>query len=416
MTVAIFTNNKSKKYLDFLNSLNFPLRFVDVVINESIIREFSGSHPVISFIALVEDDTAIYDIDIRYAYTEKVVTQNLIDHGWTEDTFKVRTYKSSPSRYKLILYICKDGIIPKPNKLSHQVPKQFNLGIYWKDIYHKYIPINEIDLSELGFADSIALESSKLAKTIKDKLPLLTIVTVVFNGEYLLEQTIQSVINQTYNNIEYIIIDGNSKDKTIDIIQKYEKEISFWISEPDLGLFDAMNKAFKYAKGEFINFMNVGDLFFSNSAIEMLDFGNLRSSVCGTNIFFSQELPGLIYSQTDEKLHGNHQSLFMSREEYTSFRFDIEYKYTADTHLWIYLLSNHENPISYQNKMISISRFGGISTSSKHLIPRMMEHLSYDKNKVLTLLRFMPKIVLSLFFKESFLEYFYFKLNSSSRD
>ena len=85
-----------------------------------------------------------------------------------------------------------------------------------------------------------------------NKKPLVSIITVVFNGEKYLEQTIKSVINQTYKNIEYLIIDGGSSDGTLDIVKKYEKQLSNWISEPDKGLYDAMNKGIKRAKGEII--------------------------------------------------------------------------------------------------------------------------------------------------------------------
>ena len=86
--------------------------------------------------------------------------------------------------------------------------------------------------------------------------PLISIVTVSYNAVATIEQTILSVINQTYPNIEYIIIDGGSKDGTIDIIRKYADQIAYWVSEPDEGIYDAMNKGIKIATGEWINFMN----------------------------------------------------------------------------------------------------------------------------------------------------------------
>jgi len=91
--------------------------------------------------------------------------------------------------------------------------------------------------------------------------PLISIITVVFNGEQLLEKTIQSVINQTYDNVEYIIIDGGSTDRTIEIIQKYEHAIDYWISENDKGIYNAMNKGISLATGAWVNFMNGGDIF-----------------------------------------------------------------------------------------------------------------------------------------------------------
>jgi len=100
--------------------------------------------------------------------------------------------------------------------------------------------------------------------------PLISIITVVFNGEQLLEKTIQSVINQTYDNVEYIIIDGGSTDRTIEIIQKYEHAIDYWISENDKGIYNAMNKGISLATGAWVNFMNGGDFFYRLDVLESM--------------------------------------------------------------------------------------------------------------------------------------------------
>ena len=101
----------------------------------------------------------------------------------------------------------------------------------------------------------------------KDK-PLISIVTVVYNGEEFLEKTILSVLNQIYDNVEYIIIDGGSTDGTVDIIKKYEDKIDYWVSEKDDGIFDAMNKGMDVATGDYVNFMNAGDRFYINNVLE----------------------------------------------------------------------------------------------------------------------------------------------------
>ncbi len=100
--------------------------------------------------------------------------------------------------------------------------------------------------------------------------PLVSIITAVYNGEKYLEETIKSIINQTYENIEYIIIDGGSTDDTIDIIKKYEDKISYWISEKDAGISDAFNKGVKVAKGEYINFQGDGDGFYEKDSISKI--------------------------------------------------------------------------------------------------------------------------------------------------
>lgn len=97
--------------------------------------------------------------------------------------------------------------------------------------------------------------------------PLISIITVVYNGEKYLEETILSIINQTYNNIEYIIIDGGSTDSTLDIIQKYQDKISYWISEKDKGIYDAWNKGISFTHGEWIMFLGADD-FLTPNALE----------------------------------------------------------------------------------------------------------------------------------------------------
>ena len=93
---------------------------------------------------------------------------------------------------------------------------------------------------------------------------LISIITVVLNGEKYIEETIKSVINQKYKNIEYIIIDGGSSDKTISIIKKYEKRIDYWISEKDRGIYDAFNKGLILASGDVIGIINSDDTYRSN--------------------------------------------------------------------------------------------------------------------------------------------------------
>lgn len=128
------------------------------------------------------------------------------------------------------------------------------------------------------------LRTQGLFKTSQPGKPLVSILTVVFNNARFLEETILSVLQQDYENIEFIIVDGGSTDGTVEIIRKYEHEIDYWISEPDKGISDAFNKAIILAAGDYVNFQGAGDYLVSNSVVrEMMDGvdANKDMLICG---------------------------------------------------------------------------------------------------------------------------------------
>jgi len=100
--------------------------------------------------------------------------------------------------------------------------------------------------------------------------PIITVITVTLNDARGLEETILSVLNQTYSNVEYIIVDGGSTDETLEVLDKYAHALDYWVSEPDRGIYDAMNKGLRASTGNWINFLNAKDRFCSSNTIHAL--------------------------------------------------------------------------------------------------------------------------------------------------
>ncbi|AXA33703.1 glycosyltransferase family 2 protein [Francisella adeliensis] len=192
------------------------------------------------------------------------------------------------------------------------------------------LPFNDKRIADGG------LRTKELFKLSYQNKPLITIVTVVFNGEDFLEETILSVINQTYDNVEYIIIDGGSTDGTIDIIKKYEHAIDYWVSEPDGGIYDAMNKGISLATGDWINFMNAGDSFFCKTAILTLIKSSTDSDVIygGRNNIHSKY--SLLYkAKPFEKakfcVSFCHQSCIVRLSVHKKYLYDTSFIVSGDT-------------------------------------------------------------------------------------
>lgn len=178
-------------------------------------------------------------------------------------------------------------------------------------------------------------------KMYEDK-PLISIITVVYNGEKYLEETIQSVINQTYDNVEYIIIDGGSTDGTLDIIKKYEQSIDYWVSERDSGIYDAMNKGISLFAGEYIWFMNSGDTIHNDDVLNKIfkNFSTKDIYYGDTQLILPNKIFGKLVKapqEINQKSFSNgmvvsHQALIVHQKLVGLY--NLKYKYVAD-HDWI---------------------------------------------------------------------------------
>lgn len=165
-----------------------------------------------------------------------------------------------------------------------------------------------------------------------------TIVTVCYNAVRDIEKTIQSVLSQKYLNLEYIVIDGNSTDGTVEIIDKYSSKITTWISEPDKGIYDAMNKGINLATGDYINFMNAGDTFYDDNvlckiaSLDLLEDVVYGDAIMITELYTFHQVPKSL-SLFKKTLPFCHQSSFTKAKLLKQFKFDLSYTSAADYNL-----------------------------------------------------------------------------------
>ena len=206
------------------------------------------------------------------------------------------------------------------------------------------------------------------SKTVNTNQPTFTIVTVVYNGEDEIEETIKSIIEQTYKDIEYIIVDGASTDNTIKIVKTYEDNITYWSSEKDSGIYDAMNKGIDLANGKWVNFMNAGDTFADNDTLSKIVKNIEENSdiIYGDRYYLKNNKKTLQKAKhidtIFEKMPFGHQSVFIKNEVLKKFKFNDTYKFAADYNLLMQLYLEKYN---FQYIEIPICNFisGGQSES-----------------------------------------------------
>ena len=145
--------------------------------------------------------------------------------------------------------------------------------------------------------------------------PKFSIITVTYNAGAVLEDTIQSVITQTYKNVEYIIVDGGSKDRTLQIVEQYKEHIHTVISEPDKGLYDAMNKGIKLATGDYLCFLNAGDAIVDEEG----HFLHMRRLAPPENLNWKSFKEGMLVC---------HQAFFARRDLVEPY--NLHYRFSAD--------------------------------------------------------------------------------------
>jgi glycosyltransferase involved in cell wall biosynthesis len=200
---------------------------------------------------------------------------------------------------------------------------------------------------------------------------LVTIITVVFNGQLTIEETIISVLNLRYKNLEYIIIDGGSTDQTIEILSRYNGKIDYWISEKDRGIYDAMNKGIDLASGYWINFMNCGDRFADKDVLDIFSTNTYDADIIyGDAIVeyghFQSVFKKVPLEKMWQRISFCHQASFTRSSLMKNWKFDVQYKLSSDfDFLYRAYLSNKK--FTYSNTVICFFDFKAGATKSNAL-------------------------------------------------
>ncbi|MEE1946799.1 glycosyltransferase family 2 protein [Pedobacter sp. KR3-3] len=205
--------------------------------------------------------------------------------------------------------------------------------------------------------------------------PKLSVITIVYNNVAAIERTMLSVLNQTYQNIEYIVIDGNSSDGTTELIGKYKDRLAKFVSENDKGIYDAMNKGLALATGDYVLFMNSGDEIYAPETVEEV----FASAPSGDIYYGETEMYDADWHSLGQRRHEapekfdwhsfkygmnvSHQAIYIKRS--LTEPYDLQYKYSADID-WILKAAKKSSNIVNTHLYVAKYLVGGMS-KQKHL-------------------------------------------------
>ncbi|MFT3737144.1 MAG: glycosyltransferase family 2 protein [Breznakibacter sp.] len=214
--------------------------------------------------------------------------------------------------------------------------------------------------------------------------PTVSIVTIVYNGQVTIEKTIQSIAAQTYPNIEYIVVDGASSDGTMEIVKRYPSVVNKWISEPDKGLYDAMNKGIDLASGDYLWFINSGDeiyapdtlqrLFSADRPLADVYYGDtVMIDALGGEIGQRRLTPpkNLTWQHFRYGMRVSHQSFICKR--HAAGYYNISYKFSADYEWCLLALKSAK---SIENSHLILSRFLDGGLTKQNIVPGLKERFA----------------------------------------
>jgi len=242
-------------------------------------------------------------------------------------------------------------------------------------------------------------------KEIKKNKPLISIITVTYNGEKYIEETFKSVFAQTYDNYEYIVIDGGSSDKTLNIVRKYEDKIDYWLSEKDLGIYDAFNKGMQLCQGDYLGFINSDDVYEKNTLETLIKYINLNPNV--DFIFGSVKKHwGVLHGYKPWKIffswgfYSSHSTgFFIKRNSAKKIGlYSLKYKYSSDYDYFFRMIAIHKMKgiATTKKELFGTFRRGGYSSKVKffdHFMEEIKIRLDNKQNRLLVLLIFVYKYI-----------------------
>lgn len=206
------------------------------------------------------------------------------------------------------------------------------------------------------------LKGGRRTRLQNENNPFISIITITYNRAESLKKTIESVSNQTFDNYQFIVIDGGSKDSTVEILKSYQDNIDYWISERDNGIADAMNKGLDIAKGMWIYFLNSDDMLYSDKVLfEISTYLNDQDLAYGNVIYNTGRI---FISNLDHRIlltnTVHHQGAFYNRKIFEKYRYSKTYKVLGDYDLNLFI-SKHYKYFTKLPLIIASCLEGGIS-------------------------------------------------------
>lgn len=224
--------------------------------------------------------------------------------------------------------------------------------------------------------------------------PLITVITVVLNGEKSLEKTISSVIGLNYENIEYILVDGGSQDTTLEIIHRYEDVIDYWVSSRDGGIYDAMNKGIMLAQGDYLWFLNSGDQAIEDTEI----LGKLEST--NRKVIYCAPVE-CVHENGSRKLYygrltNPHQGIIYPRSVFEILGlYDSRYKLISDRLYFDKIKASHEFSFYKYQEPVALFANGGVSGTKrgKEISKKEFYNNMRESKTFISLIRYITSVI-----------------------